>query len=406
MQNHAILLDSNAGAPLHPLVREALFAFLGSDSALPVYLGNPSSQHAFGRAASGAIASAKTALLKTFQADSSDWAVTFTSGGTEANQLAVKGTLSRALREFGMGKAKRPLWVVSPTEHACVLDLITPMREQGVIVQIAELRSDGEVTLSPQQKSEATLISVIGINNETGRIQPFIQAEPLPSTLTSHILSAHDSPVNKTQLHTDFVAGWGKAELNLSTSDAPDLVAITAHKLGGLPGVGALIHRKRHALDAQMLGSAQGGLRGGTENLVGILTFQVLAENWTKVREDISALTGMRDRFETELLSRIPSAVITGKGFPRTPHLSHFSFPGLKRAYSLVQQLDVRGYALSSGSACQSHVVEPSHVLIAMGFTKNDALNSIRMSLHPGNTWEELRSLLDALQAISKRFES
>lgn len=412
MQNHAILLDSNAGAPLHPLVREALFAFLGGAtegavlSSNPVYLGNPSSLHAFGRSASASIANAKTALLKTLQASPAEWTVTFTSGGTEANQLAVKGTLSRSLREHTMGKGKRPLWVVSPIEHACVLDLIVPMREAGVTVQIAEVRADGEVVLNDEQRSGATLISVIGINNETGRIQPFVQATSLDYPLTSHILSRSQSPEHKPLLHTDFVAGWGKSELNLSTSDAPDFIAIAAHKLGGLPGIGALVHRKRHALDAQMLGSAQGGLRGGTENLVGILTLQVLAENFEKIRGGISALSALRDAFETELLARIPSAVITGRTSARAPHLSHFSFPGLKRAYSLVQQLDVRGFALSSGSACQSHAVEPSHVLMAMGFAKIDALNAIRMSLHSGNTWKELTVLLDALQSISKRFES
>lgn len=387
--SRATLLDSNAGAPLHPLVVEALFAFLNQSSDSR-FLGNPSSLHSFGREAGQSVSDARLALLKTFRADPTKWSVTFTSGGTEANQLAIRGVLSLALDAHQEGKRPRPTWYVSPTEHACVLDLIEPMKRLGVDVQVLRVKPDGEVEM-PSETDKATLISVIGVNNETGRI-------------TSHILSGKDS-FPAAILHTDFVAGWGKEALDLSNAGAPDLIAIAGHKLGALSGIGALIHRKSVKLAPLLLGSQQDRLRGGTENLLGILSIRTLSDRWEEVMRGVQSLTALRDRFEQELCKRIPRAVVSHAGKPRAPHLSHFSFPGLPRSLSLVQQLDLRGFAVSSGSACASHTIEPSHVLLALGFSKVDALNSLRVSLHPGNTWEDLNGLLDALESILKRNE-
>jgi cysteine desulfurase len=407
MQKHAILLDSNAGAPLHPRVREALFAFLDHDHTR---LGNPSSLHTFGRAAHDALESAKAAVLSTLKADAKEWDLVFTSGGTESNQWAVRGVLDSALSRFQAGERQTPpVWWVSPLEHACVLELIPEMEVRGVKIRTLELTRDGEILFPEATPSEkADLISMIGVNNETGLFQSFLRPN-----LTSHILSAEITSSQRTLFHTDYVAGWGKGDLDLSLPHGtPDLVAITAHKLGGLPGIGALIYRKSLRLSALIPGTQQGGHRGGTENLLGILSMRALAEHWQEIRNETNGLAALRDRFEEELLRRIPLARITGKseqsrGEPtleRAPHLSHFVFPGLKRGYSLVQLLDVRGFALSSGSACASQASEPSHVLRAMGFNEWDALNSLRLSLHPGNTWDELEGLLQALEQISQRF--
>ncbi len=382
LASHATLLDSNAGAPIHPFVVEALFAFLKEGKGL----GNPSSLHALGREASLNVELARQAVLKTFNASPSEWTVTFTSGGTEANQLAIRGVL-----ESEIEKGTKPKWFVSPVEHGCVLDLIAPMKRLGVEVTELKVKPSGEVIIPESAYDEATLISAIGVNNETG-------------VLTSHILSENKA-LSKAIKHTDYVAGWGKELLNLSSGGAPDLVALAGHKLGAISGVGALIHRKKIRLSPQLIGSQQNRLRGGTENLLGILTLRVLSERWEEVCREIQNLSSLRDQFETELKKLIPRVKLTANEGARAPHLSHFSIPGLPKSLSLVQQLDLRGFAVSSGSACASHTIEPSHVLLAIGFNKIDALNSLRVSLHPGSTWKDLSGLLAALESILKRNE-
>ncbi|MBC7386035.1 MAG: aminotransferase class V-fold PLP-dependent enzyme [Cryobacterium sp.] len=403
LEKHAILLDANAGAPLHPRVKKALSAFLLSSSPGQAgYLGNPSSGHSLGRAAEFLLNAARSSILKTFQASPEDWQVTFTSGGTEANQLAVRGTLDRALKQQSSGEGPDPHWIVSPVEHSCVRGLIEPMQAAGVRVTLAGIDGDGEVTHPASECQSATLISVIGVNNETGRIQPFISTP----TLTSHILSAGNSTEHHPLLHVDLVAGWGKVDLDLSVPGCPDLVAIAAHKLGGLPGVGALIHRKSCGLEPQVIGSQEAGLRGGTENILGILSLKVIADEWISTRAEIEALRAHRDRFEIELKKRLSLAKITAADRSRAPHLSHFSLIGLSRSISIIEQLDLKGFAVAAGSACASQVPEPSHVLLAMGLGATDALNSVRVSLHSESTWEELALFLDALESILKRHDT
>jgi cysteine desulfurase len=376
-----ILLDSNAGAPLHPAVREALFAFLGTqESASEESTGNPSSLHAYGRKSSAIIAAAEAAILKTVQAPPSEWSVTFTSSGTEANQLGIRSVLEPAI-----ATGKGAVWAVSEIEHSCVLDLIPEMKGRGVEIRMLKANASGEVNELGVAEG-ANLLSVIGVGNETGILHDL---------LTSHILSAkNDSTTRKTVVHRDFVAGWGKKELNLSAPFSPDLIAISGHKLGGLSGVGALIHRKSNLIK-----------RKGTPNLAGITGMKALAEDWPNVVSGIAQLATIRDAFEIELLKRFLKVVLTGEGLGRAPNVSHFYFPGLKKDLSLVPLLDLRGFAVSSGSACASGAPQPSHVLLAMGLSELDARNALRVSLHPRNSGEELTAFLDALGEILKRNE-
>jgi cysteine desulfurase len=392
-----ILLDSNAGAPLHPKVMAALSDFLREQAEGEAALGNPSSTHAYGRRASAMVERAREAMLRTLNAAPSEWAIVFTSGGTEANQLAIRGYLERRLREGG----GRPAWALSPLDHHCVLDLAEEMEARGVRIVRLEARDTGEVVGQPGASID--LVSAMRVNNETGIVQ---ERSPLfPVDVTSHIQSSPNLP--QTPLwHTDFVAGWGKTDLDLSRPGSPDLVAIAGHKVGALSGVGALVHRRSIALDPLIRGKQQSGARGGTENLVGIRSLLAVAENWDLIRAEASGLAEMRDEFERRLVERHPAIRITGKGLPRAPQVSHFVVPGLKRSISLVEQLDLRGFAVSSGSACSSAVPEPSHVLTAMGIGRVDALNAVRVSLHPGTRREDLTGLVEALDAILSRYES
>jgi cysteine desulfurase len=139
---------------------------------------------------------------------------------------------------------------------------------------------------------------------------------------------------------------------------------------------------------------------------MGIRSLLAIAEGWTQIREEFESLRVLRDDFETRLCARFPNVSITGAGQPRAPHLSHFVFRGYPKALPLVAQLDLRGFAVSSGSACASAIPEPSHVLLALGLPKTDALNALRVSLHPGTRREDLTGLLDALESILKRYET
>ncbi len=372
----ATFLDSNAGAPLHPAVREALFAFLGSEEST----GNPASLHAYGRKTSALIAAATEAVLKTVQARPAEWTVTFTGSGTEANQLAVRSVL-----ESASVAGKGSVWAVSEVEHACVLDLLPEMKRKGSEIRKLKPNSAGQVNEFGSAEG-ANLLSVIGVGNETGILN---------HSVTSHILCANvATSARKPVVHTDFVAGWGKEALDLSAPNSPDLIAIAGHKLGGLSGIGALIHRKSIPVE-----------RKGTPNLAGIVGMKALADHWPRIVREIAGLAPIRDAFELELRKRFPKAVITGDGLGRVPNVSHFYFPGLPKDLYLVTQLDLRGFAVSSGSACASGAPEPSHVLLAMGLSAIDARNALRISLHPGNTTEELTALLDALGEILKRHE-
>lgn len=373
----AILLDSNAGAPLHSSVKRALFAFL--DTGFPV--GNPSSTHAVGRAAAAYLAEAEAAILRTFRVSPRDWSVTFTGGGTEANQLAVRSALRSSVQE---GEASK--WAVSGVEHACVRDLFPEMEREGVRVQTLPTDRTGEVKGIESALKEAKLLSVIGVGNETGIFQHH---------LTSHILKRMKAQNERLPfVHVDYVAGWGKAALDLSEDGAPDFVTIAGHKLGGLSGSGALVHRKAFRVE-----------RPGTPNLAGIVALRALADQWGDIVGAIERLAALRDAFETELSRRFPSVLIAGSTLPRVPTVSHFRFPGLRKNISLVEQLDLRGFAVSAGSACASHSREASHVLLAMGVPDLEARNSVRLSLHCENSADELAEFLDALSAILKRHE-
>jgi cysteine desulfurase len=357
------------------MVKRALFAFLESAGLH----GNAASLHSYGRDAAALIAEAEAAVLRTFRASPREWAVTFTGSGTEANQLAVRS----ALLPSSAGESE---WAVSAIEHSCVLDLLPEMAKAGIRIQSLKPNAEGEVRSLLSFSEKTKLISLIGVGNETGIFQWGI---------TSHILSTKTLPIKKRpSLHIDHAAGWGKAELDLSAAFAPDLVAIAGHKLGGLAGSGALIHRRSIPV-----------VRPGTPNLAGIVGLKAIADSWPEFTAELLGLRSLRDRFERDLRERFPFVRIVGETLSRSPNVSNFYFPDLGKDLSLVAGLDLRGFAVSAGSACASQTPEPSHVLLAMGVPELDARNALRVSLHPGNTADELSGLLGALGAILKHHE-
>ena len=355
--------DHNATTPVSPEVLEAMLPVMTE-----VY-GNASSMHHFGQAARHKLDTARRQVAQTFGAQPEE--IVFTSGGTEADNLAL----------FGVGGHV----VTTAVEHPAVLgaaaqmdSTVVPVDGRGVIDPDAVRRA-----LRPGTK----LISVMHANNETGVIQPIEEIARI----------AADAGV---LVHSDGVQAIGKIPVDpqaLGVSGV-SLYAISGHKIGAPKGVGALYVRKGTKLRAMMYGGRhERERRAGTENVAGAVGLARAAE-WIMEHGAAEAIRvgDLRDQLETGILSRIPDVHVNGAGAPRTSNTSNLRFDGID-SDALLIALDLRGFAVSSGAACSSGAPEPSHVLLAMGLTREQARSSIRFSLGRTNTPEQVDALVDAV---------
>jgi cysteine desulfurase len=370
-------LDWNATAPLRAEAKAALVAALE-------LCGNPSSVHGEGRAARRVIETAREQVAKLVGADPAD--VVFTSGGTEANALALTPFVMRAGR-----KAPLDRLLVSAIEHpsvrsggrfpaGAVSDI--PVTPQGV-VDLAALKA-------MLAKGGPALVSIMLANNETGVIQQVAEA--------AEIVHAAGGV-----LHVDAVQGPGRMPINLASLGA-DLLTLSAHKLGGPKGVGALVRAPGiHISEALIKGGGQErGARAGTENVAGNAGFGAAAEAALRsLQADVACMQGLRDRLEADLRAATPDVVIFGDGAERLPNTSLFALPGIK-AETAVIAFDLEGVALSSGAACSSGKVAPSHVLAAMGVARGLTEGAIRVSLGPATTEADLERFQNAWKKLSK----
>lgn len=363
-------LDYNATAPLRPEARAAVVA------AMDV-VGNPSSVHAEGRAARRLVEDARQAIAALVGADAAQ--VTFTAGATEANNLALAPCLADRL-------------LVSAIEHPSVLaggrfpaDRVTqiPVTSDGVLDLAALERQLSEATAA----GERVLLALMLANNETGVIQPVAEA-------------AARVHASGGLVHVDAVQAPGRVPVDLTELGA-DLLTLSAHKIGGPKGAGALI--RRAGLDVHPLimgGGQERGLRAGTENVPAIAGFGAAAVAAAAGRAAAAdRMASWRDRFEAGLRQTTPAVRIFGAGVARLPNTTLFSVAGL-RAETAVIAFDLEGVALSSGSACSSGKVQPSHVLAAMepGF----AAGALRVSIGAESTEAELEKGLDAWRTVSR----
>jgi cysteine desulfurase len=378
----SIYLDHNATSPMHPEVIDAMMPYLQN----PV--GNPSSLHSYGRMARSAVESARAELAQLLGCESS--AIVFTSGGTEANNLLLKGYVDR--------DSKRPV-ISSDIEHSSILEPLRQLQSEAVKVILLKSNSQGQVDLEAAHSvvtgADAQMLSIIYANNETGVIQPL---EALAAMVD------RDSCL----VHSDATQAIGKMPVDLSQLEV-DAVSFSAHKLRGPQGVGALvINRKpRHRLISG--GDQENNCRGGTENVAGIVGFGKAAQMARlEMTHKKHHLTQLRDVFETRL-ANIPGSVVFGQQAPRLPNTTFFALP-YYHGETLLMELDRAGFALSSGSACHSAVTEPSHVLKAMGVDDNLALNAIRVSFGMDNGLQDveqlalkLHELVDRLPAVIRQ---
>jgi cysteine desulfurase len=367
-------LDWNATTPLRSEARTAMAAALD-------LIGNPSSVHAEGREARKLVEAARAAIANAVGALAKS--LIFTSGGTEANALALAPNLRRA----GAPPVQR--LVVSAIEHASVL---AGGRFAESAIAVAGVTPNGLVDLDQLRdilrQGPPALVSIMLANNETGAIQPV--------TAAAEIVHAAGG-----LLHVDAVQAFGKIVLDLKETGA-DLLSLSAHKLGGPKGVGALVLAEGLGAPPALLrgGGQEKSYRAGTENLAGIAGFAAaIGAALPGLKNEAHRLEGMRNRLEGGL-HQTPGAIVFSEAVPRLPNTSLFTVPGL-RAETAVIGFDLAGIAVSSGSACSSGRVQPSHVLESMGFGREVAQGAVRLSLGWSTRDADIDSCLEAWRRLA-----
>jgi cysteine desulfurase len=369
-----IYLDYNASAPLRPEVREAMVA------AFDAY-GNPSSVHAEGREARALVEAARAKVAALAGARPEE--VIFTSGGTEANALALAAQAGEAWQCY-----------ISAIEHPSVLSGGRFYRESTTQIPVS---TDGVVDLGTLEKELAKhhlggwrpFVSLMAANNETGAIQPVAQAVELVKAAGG-------------LLHTDAVQVAGKLPLKFCALGA-DMLTLSAHKIGGPKGIGALVLRAGVSVEPLIKGGGQEGRRrAGTENVAGIVGFGVAADLAAVEAKRASELAVLRDELEARAKALVPETVVMAAKVERLPNTSCMAVSGT-RAETLVIGLDLAGVSVSSGSACSSGKVEASHVLSAMGVAPELARGAIRVSLGFGITHTDIERFLGAWSELIKR---
>ena len=377
-----IYLDHNATTPVAPAAAEAMARTLTD------LFGNPSSVHYYGQQAKAALDEARTSVAALIGAEPAE--VVFTGSGTEGDNFAIRGA-AEALENTG----RRHL-ITSGIEHEAVLNTFKALARRGWRTTILGLDATGVV--APDRLREAigddtALVSIMHANNEIGTIQPITELADI-----SHARGA--------LFHTDAVQTAGKLPLDVRRLGA-DLLSISAHKFYGPKGAGALwIKRGVRLVPSSTGGKQERNRRGGTENMPGLVGMGAAAALATKkIGAEGPRLAALRDRLENGILTAVPNTDVNGARDARVPNTSNISFDRVE-AESLLIALDLEGVAVSTGSACSSGTLEPSHVLRAMNLPSHRAQNSIRFSLGASNTEEQIDRVIAILPGIVKKLRS
>jgi cysteine desulfurase len=376
-----IYLDHAATTPADPRVVEAMLPYFSES------FGNPSSVHSLGQEARIAVAEAREKVACLIGAASDE--IIFTSGGTESDNLAIKGV--------GLANSHRGKHIVTTSvEHHAVEESCRYLEKQGFKVTLVGVDKDGLVDPRDVQKAvtpETILISVMHANNEVGTIQPIAEIGKM----------ARERGI---YFHTDAVQTVGHIPAKVDELGV-DLLAIAAHKLYGPKGVGALYVRKGTRIVSFMHGGGQeGGLRASTENVPGVVGLGRAAEiAQAEMDAESRHVTRLRDRLIKGLLERIPQTRLNGHHTQRLPNNVNISVASVEGA-ELAISLDLEGIAASTGSACRSEAMEPSHVLMALGVPGELARGSVRFSLGKHNTDSEIERVLEAFPRIVSRLRA
>jgi cysteine desulfurase len=377
-----VYLDHNATTPVAPEVADQMVR------ALREVWGNASSVHHFGQQAKAALDEARARVAALLGADASE--IVFTSGGTESDNIAIRGA-AEALEAAG----RRHL-IASAIEHEAVLKTLAALGRRGWRVTLLPVDASGIVSpdaLRAAITDDTALVSVMHANNEIGTIQPIAEL--------AAIAHAHGA-----LMHTDAVQSVGKIPVDVRALGV-DLLSLSAHKFYGPKGVGALWIRRGVRLAPVVTGGRQErNRRAGTENVPGVVGLGAAAALAARrMAEEMPRVAALRDRLEQGVLAAVPGTERNGAAEPRVPNTSNISFARIE-AESLLIGLDLEGIAVSSGSACSSGTLEPSHVLKAMGFPHARTLGSIRFSLGHGTTDADVDRVIRVLPPLVEKLRS
>jgi cysteine desulfurase len=376
MPTDPIYLDHAATTPVREEVFEAMKPFYGPR------FGNPSSTHRWGREARAALDEARERVGRCLGARPDE--ICFTSGGTEADNLAILGAW-RALKAKG-----RTAVVTTPIEHKAILGAVHQAALEGAEERFLGMTPDGVIDAASFHElvdDEVAVCTIMWVNNEIGSIQPV----PELAAKAKH---------RGALVHTDAVQAFGKIRIDAQTQQF-DFLTISGHKFGAPKGVGALFIRRGTHIEPLMHGGTQDrGRRPGTENVAAAVGLARAAElTLAECEAHCARIRKLRDKLEAGILSRIPDAVIHGRGAERAPHILNVSVPGTD-SESLLMALDLRGIAASGGSACQSGSISPSHVLTAIGVRPDLASAAIRMSLGVLTTDQSIDRVIEVFPAL------
>lgn len=372
--NTVIYLDNNSTTAMAPECMVAVAASLQDD------FGNPSSKHRIGEAAKMKVLSARAQVAALIGATSPE--IVFTSSGTEAIHQAILGVLSLC--------PDKPHIITSAVEHPSQLELLQHLEKQGKRVTYLPVDGNGQLNLANLKKAisdDTALITLMWANNETGTLFPIAEAAQI----------ATDKGV---LFHTDAVQAVGKVTIDVSKVPV-DFLSFSGHKLHAAKGIGALFVRKGRKLPPLLFGHQERARRGGTENVPGIIAFGVAAElamTGLKAQSELLVAT-LRDSMEQKILALFPWSTVNGAGSERLAGTSSICFTGVD-ADLLITKLDKAEICVSAGAACTSNGTEPSHVLIAIGLSPEQAAATIRFSLSRYTKMEEIDRVIEVLPEL------
>jgi cysteine desulfurase len=377
--NH-VYLDYNATTPVEPEVLEAMLPYFGGE------FGNAASIHTLGQHARAAVETAREQVAALIGARPQE--IVFTSGGTESDNHSIFGIVAQPILASRPGVMGKHI-VTTAIEHEAVLNACEALEKEGVGVTYLKVDREGRIDLQELLHSlrpETLLITIMHANNELGTLQPLEEV--------GRIAKQRD-----IYFHSDAVQSAGKVAIDVNELHV-DLLSLSGHKFYAPKGIGALYIRGGTRLRQLLYGGHhQRGFRPGTENVAGIVGLGKAAAIARKLlKEDAARISALRDKLQQGLLQRIPQCRVNGGGSPRTPNTTNLGFSGIE-GEALLIALDLKGLACSTGAACSSGAVEPSHVLTATGLPPEEARASLRFSLGRHTTEQEIEFALRVVPA-------
>lgn len=397
-RKNKIYLDYSATTPVDPRVAKKMMPYFSKE------YGNPSSIHQFGQKALGAIDEARQKIASFLGCKASE--IVFTGSATEANNLAIKGVVYKL---YSINPNFKPHIITTKIEHDSILKVCEFLEREGVEVTYLSPTTEGIVQPKDIQKAlkeNTALVSVMYANNEIGTIQPITEISKVIESFRRQNSKLPGLNYQLPLFHTDAVQAVNYLDCNVNTLGV-DLLTVSGHKIYGPKGVGALYVKTGIVLEPILHGGGQEkGLRSGTENVPAIVGLgeAISLVSKLKTQGHVTKLINLRDRLISGILKSIPEAKLNGSRKHRLPNNINFYFPGVD-SETLIIALDQKGIAVSSGSACSTRSIEPSHVLLAIGLSPQQAKSCLRITLGRYTTKDEIDYFLKVLPSIIKKIK-